>query len=280
MRNAMNSLPHVSLSSSPGSGQPDTTQKSPFIFAAGNGFPEVLLASQRNILSSSGLHTTSIGPGAQVESAKTLIDNLAPHLTHGANLLLHIHGQLGMNNEHALMLSESAESHVSTANFLEQLMKQAGKINAGRQQIRLPLPILQMFVTANGSYQCVGTGAITHARIIDLREVVKFLSEQIELFVHTRVDERNSSDRVPRSASSRSTRCSSLTYLTNVVVDVKGTFTAMAHVDFIRSTVLHPHKHEEPIGRRSNLADHLRQCNRPENFLNRSHGGFKPLFML
>lgn len=140
----MNALPHVSLSSSPGSGQPNTTQKSPFIFAAGNGFPEVLLASQRNILSSSGLHTTSIGPGVQVESAKTLIDNLAPHLTHGANLLLHIHGQLGMNNEHALMLSESAESHVSTANFLEQLMKQAGKINAGRQQIRLPLPILQI----------------------------------------------------------------------------------------------------------------------------------------
>ncbi len=140
----MNALPHVSLSSSPGLGQPDITQKSPFIFAAGNGFPEVLLTSQRNILSSSGLHTTSIGPGTQVESAKTLIDNLAPHLTHGANLLLHIHGQLATNNEHVLMFSESAESHVGTKNFLEQLMRQAEKINAGRQQIHLPLPILQI----------------------------------------------------------------------------------------------------------------------------------------
>lgn len=140
----MHALPGASLPSSPTSGQPDTTQKSTFVFAAGNGFPELLLSSQRNILSSSGLNLISIGPGAQAESAKTLIDNLAPHLTHGANLLMHIHGQLAVNNQHKLMFKESAESHVSTAAFLEQLLKQAGKIHSGRHQTHLPLPIVHV----------------------------------------------------------------------------------------------------------------------------------------
>jgi len=138
----MHALPGATLPSSPPSGQPNTTQKSPFIFAAGNGFPEVLLSSQRKILSSCGLNLISIGPGEQAESAKTLIDNLALHLTHGANLLMHIHGQLATNNQHKLMFKESAESHASTANFLEQLLKQAKKLQASRQQTHLPLPIL------------------------------------------------------------------------------------------------------------------------------------------
>ena len=140
----MNALPRASLLSSPTSVQPDTTRKSPFIFAAGNGFPEVILSSQRKIFSSCGLNLISIGPGEQAESAKTLIDNLVPHLSHGANLLMHIHGQLATNNQHKLMFKESAESHVSTTNFLEQLLKQAKILHAGRQQTHLPLPILHV----------------------------------------------------------------------------------------------------------------------------------------
>lgn len=140
----MNALPSASLPSSPGSGQQDSTKKSPFIFAAGNGFPEPILASQRKVLASSGLNLMSIGPGEQAKSAKTLIDHLVPQLTQGTNLLMHIHGQLAMNNQHKLMFSESDESHVSTANFLEQLVRQAGKIHECRQQVLLPLPILHV----------------------------------------------------------------------------------------------------------------------------------------
>lgn len=140
----MNALPRASLLSSPTSGQPDTTRKSPFIFAAGNGFPELILSSQRKIFSSCGLNLMSIGPGEQAESAKTLIDNLAPHLTHGTNLLMHIHGKLAKNNQHKLKFKESAESHVSTANFLEQLLKQAKKLHTYLQQTPQPLPILHV----------------------------------------------------------------------------------------------------------------------------------------
>ena len=140
----MNALPRASLLSSPTSVQPGSTRKSPFIFAAGNGFPKLILSSQRKIFSSCGLNLMSIGPGKQAESAKTLIDNLAPHLTHGANLVMHIHGQLAPNNQHKLMFKESVESHVSTTNFLEQLLKQAKNLHEGRQQTHLPLPILHV----------------------------------------------------------------------------------------------------------------------------------------
>ncbi len=140
----MNALPSASLTSSPGSGQQDSTKKSPFIFAAGNGFPETILASQRKILASCGLDLMSIGPGEQAKSAKTLIDHLGPQIKQGTNLLMHIHGHLAMNNQHKLMFNESDESHVSTANFLEQLVRQAGKIHECRQQVLLPLPILHV----------------------------------------------------------------------------------------------------------------------------------------
>jgi Ankyrin repeats (3 copies) len=137
-------LPRASLLSSPTSGQPDTARTSPFVFAAGNGFPEAILSSQRKILASSGLNLMSIGPGEQTESAKTLIDNLAPHLRHGANLLMHIHGQLATNNQHKLMFKEAPESHVSTTNFLEQLLTQAEKLHTRRRQTHTPLPILHV----------------------------------------------------------------------------------------------------------------------------------------
>lgn len=140
----MNALPCASLLASPTPGRPDTTRKSPFVFAAGNGFPEPILSSQRKILASCGLHLTSIGPGEPVDSAQTLIAHLAPHLSNGANLLMHVHGQRGINHQHELMFKESADSHVSTANFLEQLLKQAEKLHAGRHQTPLPLPILHV----------------------------------------------------------------------------------------------------------------------------------------
>jgi len=140
----MNALPRASLVPNPKSGQPDTTRKSPFVFAAGNGFSEVIPSSQRKILSACGLDLVSIGPGEPVESAKTLIDNLAPHLMHGAHVLIHIHGQVAMNEPHKLMFKESAESHVSTANFLEQLLKQAGKLHKSRHQTHRSLPILHV----------------------------------------------------------------------------------------------------------------------------------------
>lgn len=140
----MNVLLSTSLTSISTSDPQDASQKLPFIFAAGNGFPESIIASQRKILSSAGLDTAFIGPGEEVASAKNLIDNLATRLQPGTHLLLHIHGQLDMKNQHRVMFAESEDGLVNTVSFLEQLMSQAQALHAPQQKSYFPLPILHV----------------------------------------------------------------------------------------------------------------------------------------
>lgn len=143
----MRAVPDQRMIPTPCAFRKNLPSEASFISIFGYGIQPEAIERQRKILSGNHIDSIVFGSGAESLTAKKLISQIAPRLTRGSNLLLHIHGYTttkGSRNQHWLSMGKANEHDISTVKFLTRLLTRATQRNKLAESSSLPLPIIHI----------------------------------------------------------------------------------------------------------------------------------------